>query len=72
MSRSNFKAVSCLGTEGKAGWKVQATKLVVRAAAPGLDAEALARLAADAKDNCPISAALRGNVKLSVEATLEA
>lgn len=56
--------------QGKAGWKVTATKLTARAAAPGLDAETLTRLAEDAKDNCPISQALKGNVELTVEATL--
>jgi osmotically inducible protein OsmC len=56
--------------QGKAGWKVTATKLSVRATAPGLDAETLTRLAEDAKENCPISQAVKGNVELTVEASL--
>jgi osmotically inducible protein OsmC len=56
--------------QGKAGWGVKATHLVARATAPGLDAETLSRLAEDAKDNCPISQAVKGNVELRVEASL--
>ena len=54
------------------GWKVASSVLKVKGNVAGIDAATFARLADDAKDNCPISAALRGNVKLSVEATLEA
>ena len=52
------------------GWKVTTSKLTVKGHVPGIDKETFDRLAADARDNCPISAALRGNVELSVEATL--
>ena len=37
---------------------------------PGIDKATFDRLADDAKDNCPISAAIRGNVEVSVEAEL--
>jgi lipoyl-dependent peroxiredoxin len=37
---------------------------------PGLDVPGFARLAAAAKDGCPISAALKGNVEITLEATL--
>ena len=37
---------------------------------PGIDAETFAALAADAKDGCPVSNALVGNVEITLEATL--
>jgi hypothetical protein len=36
-----------------------------------MDAETFRSLADTAKDGCPVSRALKGNVALSVEATLE-
>jgi len=54
------------------GWKVTASRLTVTGDVPGIDAETFERLADDAKDNCPISQALKGNVELSVEAKLTA
>lgn len=54
-----------------AGWTVQSAAITVKGAAAGAT-EASFREAADkAKDGCPISRALKGNVELSVEATLE-
>jgi lipoyl-dependent peroxiredoxin len=57
--------------KGDAGWKVERSDLTVRGQVPGIDTETFATLAADARDNCPISQALKGNVELAVEATLE-
>ena len=37
---------------------------------PGIDQQTFETIAADARDNCPISKALTGNVELSVETTL--
>jgi osmotically inducible protein OsmC len=37
----------------------------------GIDRADFERLAEEAKDGCPISRALKGNVELSVDATLE-
>jgi len=54
------------------GWKVASSALRVRARVSGIAEARFQELAEDAKDNCPISAALRNNVALSVEATLEA
>jgi osmotically inducible protein OsmC len=53
------------------GWRVASSALTVRGKVPGLDAEAFRKAAEAAKDGCPISGALKGNVALSVEATLE-
>jgi lipoyl-dependent peroxiredoxin len=53
------------------GWKVVSSALTVRGKVPGIDADAFKKAAEAAKDGCPISQALKGNVDLSVEATLE-
>ncbi len=53
-----------------AGWKVKSSELEVRGWVKGVDAAAFARAAEAAKDGCPISGALKGNVAMSVEATL--
>ena len=47
-------------------WTVTTSVLDVRGKVPGIDAAAFAKAADDAKDGCPISRALKGNVKLSV------
>ena len=52
-------------------WTVVSSKLSVRGRVPGLDAEQFRTLAEGAKNGCPISRALAGNVALSVEATLD-
>jgi len=52
------------------GWKVTTSKLIVQGDVPGIDKATFDRLADDAKDNCPISQAIKGNVEVSVEATL--
>ena len=52
-------------------WTVISSKLTVRGKVPGIDQAKFAQIAAGAKDGCPISRALAGNVALSVEATLE-
>ena len=53
------------------GWKVTSSALSVRGRVPGMGADAFRQAAEAAKDGCPISQALKGNVALSVEATLE-
>lgn len=53
-----------------AGWRVSSSAITVRGNVPGLDASAFRKAAEDAKDGCPISQALKGNVTLSVEASL--
>ena len=54
-----------------AGWTVQRAHITVRGSAPGATQESFAEAANGAKDGCPISRALTGNVELSVEAFLE-
>jgi len=53
------------------GWTVTASALTVLGHVHGLTADEFDRLAEVAKDGCPISRALAGNVEISVEATLE-
>ena len=52
------------------GTGVTSSALKVRAAAPGLDDETLQKTASAASIGCPISKALKGNVEISVDATL--
>lgn len=52
------------------GWKVTTSRITVVGDVPGIDAATFATIADDAKDNCPISVALKGNVEMSVEASL--
>jgi osmotically inducible protein OsmC len=52
-------------------WTVISSKLTVRGRVPGVDEEQFRTIAQGAKDGCPISRALKGNVELSVEAVLE-
>lgn len=53
------------------GEGVQSSAIEVKGRVPGIDQAAFERAATDARDNCPISGALRGNVEISVDATLE-
>jgi osmotically inducible protein OsmC len=53
-----------------AGWKVASSHLTVRGVVPGISAEDFVKAAEAARDGCPISGALKGNVALSVDATL--
>jgi osmotically inducible protein OsmC len=54
------------------GEGVKSSRLVVAGRVPGIDQSGFEAAAKDAGQNCPISGALRGNVDISVEATLEA
>lgn len=53
------------------GWKVVSSALQVLGRVPGATRESFQQAAEGARDGCPISGALRGNVELSVDATLE-
>src|SRR5215218_8372055 len=56
--------------QGEAGWKVASSTLTVRGAVPGIDLEKFRELAEDAKENCPISQAIKGNVEIRIDASL--
>lgn len=51
--------------------RITTMKLVVRAVVPGLDQAGFARAAEEAKNGCPVSNALKGNVALELDAKLE-
>jgi len=53
------------------GFKVTSSSLEVRGRVPNIDDAGFQNAAEAAKDGCPISQALKGNVDLSVTATLE-
>jgi len=55
----------------EAGWRVVSSHLTVRGVVPGISSEAFVAAAEKARDGCPISHALEGNVALSVDAALE-
>ncbi len=52
-------------------WKVVSSALQVRGWVPGMDEAGFRQAAETAKDNCPVSQALKNNVQLSVKAVLE-
>ncbi len=52
------------------GEGITGIQLTVRGSVPGIDAAAFAEAAESAKENCPVSQALAGNVPISLEASL--
>ena len=75
---TNFSAPTSLdvtasvgfGPKPGGGMMVTHSHLVVAGSVAGMDAATFARAASDAEAGCPISAALRGNVEMTVTATL--
>lgn len=55
----------------EAGWRVVSSALTVRGWVPGSTSADFLAAAEATRDGCPISQALKGNVTLSVQATLE-
>ena len=53
-----------------AGMRILSSALDATARVPGIDQATFARIADDAKENCPTSLALKNNVKISVSAKL--
>ena len=53
-----------------AGWRITRSDLTVRGTVDGIDAAKFTELAEAAKEGCPISSALKGNVALGVKAEL--
>jgi osmotically inducible protein OsmC len=56
--------------KGDAGWKIATSTITVKGDVPNIDLDTFKALAEDAKDNCPVSVALKGNVDLVVDASL--
>ena len=64
--------LECTATVGFVpGEGVKSSHLVVRGRVPGVDRSQFEAAANSAGQNCPISAALRGNIEISVDATLD-
>jgi osmotically inducible protein OsmC len=61
----------CTFEKTDAGFKVGSMDLSVRARVPGIDEGAFKDAAETAKEGCPISGALKGNVAISLDAKLE-
>lgn len=54
----------------EAGWRLTTMELTVRGSVPGMDADSFEAAAAAAKDGCPVSNALKGNVEITLSAEL--
>src|SRR3979411_2027915 len=52
------------------GWGITSMHLSVRGTVPGCSPDTFEKLASAAKDGCPVSKALAGNVDISVDAAL--
>jgi osmotically inducible protein OsmC len=52
------------------GFKLTSVRLTIRGEVEGLDDDAFRAAAEEAKDNCPVSQAIKGNVEISLEASL--
>ncbi|MGA3057949.1 MAG: OsmC family peroxiredoxin [Candidatus Limnocylindrales bacterium] len=61
--------VAFVRVEGR--WTVVSSRLTVHGRVPAIDEDRFRVLAGQARDGCPISRALAGNVELSVEAILD-
>jgi osmotically inducible protein OsmC len=59
------------GPKEGGGMEVKSSALNVRGKVPGIDQAAFEKLAAEGEQGCPISNALRGNIEITVTATLE-
>jgi osmotically inducible protein OsmC len=64
-------SVEVTADKAEAGWTVQTAAITVRGVVPGATPESFQEAADGAKDGCPISRALKGNVEITVDATLE-
>jgi osmotically inducible protein OsmC len=53
------------------GFRLTTMRISVRGQVEGLDEEGFGRAAEEAKENCPVSQALKGNVDVTVEAALD-
>jgi osmotically inducible protein OsmC len=52
------------------GFKLTSVRLEIRGEVDGIDEDAFRSAAEEAKENCPVSQALKGNVEISLDASL--
>ena len=69
--RLHVTAVVSLNPKQGGGFEVTNSALEVRGVVPGIDQAAFQGMADTAEKGCPISNAIRGNVTITVSATLE-
>lgn len=70
-SESISTTAHCTLEVGADGARITKMRLEVRARVPGIDKDAFAEAANAAKEGCPVSKALKGNLDLELEAILE-
>jgi osmotically inducible protein OsmC len=69
--RLDVRAV-CTFEQVDGGWRITTMELDVTGRVPGMDEAAFEQAAEQAKDGCPVSKALEGNVEMTVTPKLEA
>jgi osmotically inducible protein OsmC len=69
--RIDTKAACTIDKVGD-GFKITTMVLTVRAKVPNIDPASFRKIAEATKDGCPVSASLKGNVQIDLNATLEA
>src|SRR3954464_443251 len=69
-TRISTKA-SCTVEKAGEGFKITKMRLEVRGKVPGVDQVGFAKAAEAAKNGCPVSTALQGNVQFELDAKLE-
>lgn len=62
---------ACTINKVGAGFKIVSMKLTTRAVVPNIDAPAFLQIAQGAKEGCPVSQALQGNLAIELDAKLE-
>jgi osmotically inducible protein OsmC len=62
----------CTFDVGEGGARISRVALEVRGRVPGMDSGAFRQAAEGAKEGCPVSKALKGNVEITLRADLEA
>jgi osmotically inducible protein OsmC len=62
---------SCTVEKAGEGFKITKMRLEVRGKVPGIDEAGFRKAAEDAKQGCPVSTALKGNVQVELDARLE-
>jgi osmotically inducible protein OsmC len=61
----------CTFDQRQGNWRITTMEITTRGKVPGCDADLFDKLAMAAKDGCPVSVALTGNVEITVKAVLE-
>jgi osmotically inducible protein OsmC len=61
----------CTFDQRQNDWRITEMELSTHATIPGCDPELFQKLALQAKDGCPVSVALAGNIEITVKATLD-